>query len=237
MTHAYDRFFLPGFMKNMGFAVDFAVNGCNVQTDSFYDFFIASKVANEIENGSPIFVCGCSGTELALTVFERVGFSAGNHSSWDKIGNRESDRGTTAFDKDFIRFERTPEYWAGWILAFYQWETNFSFSKIREYASLSQIVNMYNPLHEAPKEKFLDVMNAIIKEKDAEKKTNLHILRKQAGLTQKELAELAGVNLRTLQQYETGAKDINRASGKAINDLAVALRCNFYDVMELDLSD
>lgn len=220
----------------MGFAVDFAVNGCNVSADSFYDFFITSKVANEIENGSPIFVCGCSGTELALTVFERIGFSAGNHSSWDKLGG-ESDSSTTAFDKDFIRFERTPEYWAGWILAFYQWETSLSFSKIREYVPLSQIVNMYNPLHEAPKEKFINVMNSIIKEKNAEKKTNLHILRKQAGLTQKELSELAGVNLRTLQQYEIGSKDINRASGKTINDLASALRCNFYDVMELDLSD
>lgn len=225
MTRAYDKFFLPNLMKNMGFAVDFAVNGCNVPVDSFYDFFIASKVASEIENGSPLFICGCSGTELALTVFERVGFSG------------ENDDGTPDFDNGFIRFERTPEYWAGWILAFYQWETSLSFSKIREYASLSQIVNMYNPLHEAPKEKFIDVMNAIIKGKNAEKKTNLHNLRKQAGLTQKKLSELAGVNLRTLQQYETGAKDINRASGKTINDLASALRCNFNDVMELDLSD
>ncbi|MBQ1628436.1 MAG: helix-turn-helix transcriptional regulator, partial [Treponema sp.] len=40
---------------------------------------------------------------------------------------------------------------------------------------------------------------------------------RSAGLTQKELSELSGVNLRTLQQYETGAKDINMASGKSIN--------------------
>ena len=231
MTHAYDKFFLPGVMNNLGFAFDFAVNGCAVEPDVFYDFFIASKVATEIENGSPLFLCGCSGTELALTIFERVSFSGGTHSSG------ESNSNTTAFNSDYTRFERTPEYWAGWILAYYQWETNISFSKIREYATLSQIVNMYNPLHEAPKEKFIDVMNGIIKEKNVGKKTNLHNLRKQAGLTQKKLAELAGVNLRTLQQYEIGAKDINRASGKTINDLAIALRCNFYDVMELDLQE
>ncbi|MBQ1628813.1 MAG: helix-turn-helix transcriptional regulator, partial [Treponema sp.] len=53
------------------------------------------------------------------------------------------------------------------------------------------------------------------------------------GLTQKELSELSGVNLRTLQQYETGAKDINMASGKSINALALALNCNFYEVMEI----
>lgn len=52
-------------MKNLGFAVDFAVNGCDLNCDSFYDFFIVSKVAREIENGSLIFVGGCSETNKA----------------------------------------------------------------------------------------------------------------------------------------------------------------------------
>ena len=224
VTRAYDKFYLSNVMKNMGFAVDFAVNGCSLSVDSFYDFFIASKVASQIENGSPVFICGSSGTELALTVFDRVGYEA-------KIDGKPF----SSFD-DYYCFDRTPEYWAGWILAFYQWNTQLSFSKIREYLPFSQIVEMYHPLHEAPEEKFLDVMNDIINEKSQDRKTNLHRLRKLSGLTQKELAELSGVNIRTLQQYESGAKDINRASGQAINDLARALRCNFYDVMELDLS-
>ena len=219
MIHAYDKFYLPGMMKKMGFAFDFAVNGCTLLTDSFYDFFIVSKVAKAIESGSPLFVCGCSGTELALSIFERVGLSG-------------------QFDeKSFCSFDRSPEYWAGWILAYYQWETNLSFSKIREYVPFSQIVGMYNPLHEAPKEKFLDVMDKIIQEKKSRDGTNLQRLRKSSGLTQKELSELAYVNLRTLQQYEIGAKDINKASGKTINSLARVLRCNFYDIMELDLVD
>ncbi|MBQ6780532.1 MAG: helix-turn-helix transcriptional regulator [Treponema sp.] len=225
MTRAYDKFFLPNVRENMGFAVDFAVNGCSVSADSFYDFFIASKVASQLENGSPHFVCGCSGTELALTVFERVGYEA------------KSEGEPFSFLENFVRFDRSPEYWAGWILAFYQWNTQISFSKIREYIAFSEIVRMYHPLHEAPEEKFLDVMNGIIKEKSLQKQTNLHRLRKNAGLTQKELSELSGVNLRTLQQYEIGAKDINRASGESINALARALKCNFYDVMELDLKE
>ena len=73
MIRAYDKFFLPGFMNNFGFAVDFAVNGCALNPDNFYDFFIASKIAKQIEEGSPIFICGSSGTELALAVFDRVG--------------------------------------------------------------------------------------------------------------------------------------------------------------------
>ena len=224
MIHAYDKYFLPEMKKKLGFAIDFAVNGCGLSADSFYDFFLASKVAKGIENGSPVFVCGCSGTELALSVFERVGY--------------EFDvKKTELSNKTFFSFDRSPEYWAGWILAFYQWNTNLSFSKIREYATLSDIVNMYYPLHEAPEEKFIDVMNDLIQKKNQERGTNLHRLRKAAGLTQKELAELSGVNLRTLQQYEIGLKDINHASGAAINALALVLRCNFYDVMELDLEN
>ncbi len=219
MTRAYDNFFLPGVMNNLGFAVDFAVNACSVDPDSFYDFFIASKVAKQIEEGSPVYICGCSGTELALAVFDRVGFKV-------------------AFaDKEYICFERSPEYWAGWVLAYYQWTSGITFSKIRDYIAFHDVINMYYPLHEAPKEKFSDVLNELIKRKKLERGTNLHRLRKAAGLTQKELAELSGVNLRTLQQYEIGLKDINHASGTAINALALALRCNFYDVMELDLSD
>lgn len=223
MTRAYDKFFLQNVRENMGFAVDFAVNGCSVSADSFYDFFIASKVASQLENGSPLFVCGCSGTELALTVFERVGYDS------------KLDGKVFSSSDDFLRFDRTPEYWAGWILAFYQWNTQVPFSKIRDYIAFSEIIRMYHPLHEAPEEKFIDVMNGIIN--SHQKSTNLHRLRRMAGLTQKELSELSGVNLRTLQQYETGAKDINRASGESINALARALKCNFYDVMELDLSE
>ena len=40
MIHAYDKFFLSDVQKNLGFACDFAVNGCNLAPDAFYDFFI-----------------------------------------------------------------------------------------------------------------------------------------------------------------------------------------------------
>ena len=221
MIHAYDKFFLSDVQKNLGFACDFAVNGCNLAPDAFYDFFIASKVAAGIEIGSPVFVCGCSGTELTLTIFERVGY----------------DCGKDYFDDDSILFHKRPEYWAGWILAYYQWNTGLSFAKIREFISLSKIIQLYNPLHEAPEEKFIEVMNEIIRNKTKSAGTNLHRLRKAAGLTQKQLSELSGVNLRTLQQYEIGSKDINKASGQTINVLAQVLRCNFYDVMEIEVED
>lgn len=217
MIHAYDKMFLPDVQQTLGNAFHFAINSCSVNTDSFFDFFLASKVAKELESDSPIFICGCSGTELALTIFDRIGY----------IPKKME------FDDESIMYKRSQEYWAGWILAYYQWVSGIRFSKIRENISLSQIVQMYHPLHEAPEEKFVQIMDDIIREKNRERGTNLQKLRKLAGLTQKQLADLSGVNLRTLQQYETGAKDINMASGKTINDLALSLHCNFYDIMQL----
>lgn len=42
------------------------------------------------------------------------------------------------------------------------------------------------------------------------------------------------MNLRTLQQYEVGAKDINKASVTNLLALAKALSCNVEDLIEYD---
>ena len=43
------------------------------------------------------------------------------------------------------------------------------------------------------------------------KNEGLQKLRKAAGLSQSQLAALAGINVQVLQQYERGARDINGA--------------------------
>ena len=48
---------------------------------------------------------------------------------------------------------------------------------------------------------------------EAEPGTNLKQMRKNAGLSQSELAELTGISVRTIQQYEQRQKNINRAQG------------------------
>lgn len=64
--------------------------------------------------------------------------------------------------------------------------------------------------------------------------TRLQARRKQCGLSQKKLSTESGVNLRTLQQYEVGAKDINKASVTNLLALAKALSCNVEDLIEYD---
>ena len=56
--------------------------------------------------------------------------------------------------------------------------------------------------------------------------------RKRCGYTQKKLAEISGVNLRTLQQYELKAKDIDKASVQTVLALSNALGCEIEDIIE-----
>ena len=82
--------------------------------------------------------------------------------------------------------------------------------------------------------KFVDVINSRI---DLQKEsTRLQSQRRISGYSQRILAEKSGVNLRTLQQYELGAKDINKASGSTLVALARVLGCKVEDLLEYDSS-
>lgn len=63
--------------------------------------------------------------------------------------------------------------------------------------------------------------------------TGIHLryMRQCAGMTQKELAEKATINIRTLQNYEQGQNDISKASINKLVMLALALDCNIFDLL------
>ena len=67
---------------------------------------------------------------------------------------------------------------------------------------------------------------------DIYKYHNLKSIRTFRGISQKTLSELSGVNLRMIQNYEQGTKDIKKASIVTIKSLAVALDCSIDDLME-----
>ena len=61
----------------------------------------------------------------------------------------------------------------------------------------------------------------------------LKIMRTGAGLSQRQLSELSGVNLRTIQDYESnGGQVIDKANLRALLNLAKALGCNIKDILE-----
>ena len=56
-------------------------------------------------------------------------------------------------------------------------------------------------------------------------------LRIKRNLTQKELAQISGVNWRTVQNYEQGKNDINKAQGDILYKLSKALKCRIEDLL------
>ena len=62
--------------------------------------------------------------------------------------------------------------------------------------------------------------------------SRLQEYRKRLGYTQAKLAEKSGVNLRTLQQYEVGDKDINKAAAGSVIALAKVLHCEPEELLE-----
>ena len=211
MTHAYAEEYLSDAMKNLGEAFDYAVNVCSLNPEDFMELFIASGYAARFSKGNPKVVAGLSGTELVMEVI-------------DKSGK------TMNFPEAQIEYECSPEYWCGWILAYYQWRTSRSFRDIHENLSVGEILKLYPTHHEASEEKFVDTVNAIIKRKN--NSTRLQAQRKKCGYSQRELSEKSGVNIRTLQQYELGTKDIGKSSVQAIVALANVLGCKVEDLLE-----
>lgn len=64
--------------------------------------------------------------------------------------------------------------------------------------------------------------------------TKLKAIRQNSGLSQSQLSDKSGVNLRTLQYYEQGYKDINNAQVITLFKLAQVLGVNIEDLLELN---
>ena len=61
----------------------------------------------------------------------------------------------------------------------------------------------------------------------------LKIMRTGAGLSQRQLSELSGVNLRTIQDYESnGGQLVDRANLRTLLNLVKVLCCNIKDILE-----
>lgn len=216
MTHAYDTEYLDDAMRNLGEAVDYAVNACRLKADDFMGMFIVSSLAVQFEKGVPRVISGMSGTELVWETLQQSGVRK-------------------KMPEPQIDYEYSPAYWCGWILAYYQWYTGRSFKDILSCISMEEIEKLYPALHESPEDKFIDVVNRRISNRKFP--TKLQTLRKTAGYSQRELSERSGVNLRTLQQYESRAKDMNKAAGRILSALARTLGCSMEDLLEYEMDE
>ena len=185
--------------------MNYAVNDCGLDGDAFLHMFVTSGMAEQFGRGNPKIIAGMSGLDLANKVMQSV------------MGEAPTTKPT-----DTINY-RTPEYWAGWALANYQWHCARSFPAILRDLTFKEIANRYHPLHEADISKFYSVADAIISETNTQ--TNLKQLREAMGLSQSQLAEEAQVSLRSIQMYEQRNKDINKAQAITLAKISRVLGC------------
>lgn len=212
MIHAYDKLYLEKARASLARMLDFAVYDLHYDITVFFDLFISSGVAALFEQGDVNTLAGKSGVELAYEVIGRSGLTI------ERVKPRYS-------------LDRSEEYWTGWALAWYQWQTSMPFAMIVRYVPIREIQTMYHPYHEMDIRQFADHMDELIHK--AKPETNLKILRQQNGLSQRQLAEMSGVPLRTIQQYEQRQKNINRAQVEHLAMMARALNCNTSQILEL----
>ena len=211
MSCAYDEVYLDCAKRVLGRMLDFAVHDLNYSIDEFFELFIKSGIATRFEHGDFTILAGKSGIEVAYEVLEKVQI--------------EIERVTPRFTVN-----RSEEYWTGWALAHYQWETALSFEEIEKFIPIHYVKALYSPYHEMDIRHFIEKMNDLYRE--AKPDTNLKRKRKQVGLSQSELAELSGIPVRTIQQYEQRQKHINKAQVEYLFKLSNALGCDIECLME-----
>lgn len=212
MIYAYDKIYLSRAQKIMGNMIDLAVNEYKIKITEFYNRFLNNRVSEDFSKGDTSTLAGKTGKELFAEIMDL----------------KEEDYRQLSDVK--LPINRSPEYWAGWVLAYYQWSRGVSFRVINDEIPIEIILDMYNPFHEMDITQAVDELNRIRQQKRIE--SYLKYFRKKMGYTQAELANATGIPLRTIQQYEQKRKNINKASADSILILSNILKCNPIDLME-----
>ena len=159
MIHAYNEVYLNSVMHNLAAIFDIAINAEGLNPDGFAEIFVNSEIASGIEAGVPDILVGKSATEMLMMILDRE------------------------VDYTVVPVDRTPEYWAGWILANAQWDLNKSFKEIISVMPFSDLVSMYYPYHEADEMKTIEKIKSSFHSVSA-----LKNIRKKRKLTQEQLA-------------------------------------------------
>ena len=202
MIRAYNEIYLDDAMQTLAEMFSYVPNAR--QADVLFQHFVMSGVAYQFGRGNPRYI-----NMPPQALFEEV---AGRKMPLVQP----------------YSYGRSPEYWCGFVLAYYQWYTGLGFEQIGRRLPPSRIIAMYNPLHEASMEKFVEVANSIVFQKE----TNLARYRKTANLSQRELAKYSQVSLRAIQLYEQRQLDINMAPAVKLFQLSRVLGCYIEDLLE-----
>lgn len=204
MTRAYSDLYIDEVMSNLGEMMDYGVNVLGEEMEQFYSRFLASHVAGQISCGNPKYLC-MPGIRLATLVARQTGIDAEEIETAASIFNRE--------------------YWTGGAMAYLQWYFNMSFQSLHtKGVTAGSIASYYYALRNEDLSRTVEVAEEMLQEYD-KAHTPLKTARKNAGLTQRQLADRSGVPLRTIRAYEQSRIVGGRASAQGMYNIASVLGC------------
>ena len=198
-------------MDTLGAMFDYAVNGCGLDLEFFYRLFLASGIDEQMDRGNPKYLCGLSGADVARIVAERTGTTLIESKPMIDIGS--------------------PEYWTGWTLAYIHWSLGVGYKTIQMRGMpIQELYMRYSPLHEADVTKSLSYARKALAGYSANDNP-LRRARKNAGFTQRELADCSGNTLRAIRAYEQGQISLQKAEAASVLNLCQALGCSPRDLL------
>lgn len=211
MIRAYNESYLNDAKDSLSSFFDYAINDCKMEAEWISSLFVTTGYAKQFERGNPAYIAGMSGIELAREIIIKA------------YGKKEL--------PEPARFEGfSPEYWAGWALASYQWYYARRFKDIFDRIPLKEVIAMYPVYHEMDISHFVEDMEK--RYKAAESGSKLKRIREVRGLSQRELSKQSGVNLRNIQMYEQKGNDIDKAQAQILYKLSRVLGCDVEDLLE-----
>ncbi|MBO4266722.1 MAG: helix-turn-helix transcriptional regulator [Lachnospiraceae bacterium] len=211
MSCAFRETYLFDAMRNLGEMTEYAHDACDADIDNALRCFVISGYADRFGHGDPRVVAGISGTELYIRIMEKCGVLR----EWPRA---------------LIRYKTDEQYWVGYILAMFQWRTGIPFRSIINVIKTEDLYRMYPALHTASDDRAVDSVVELYQKRAIV--SRLQEYRKMLGMTQSSLSKSSGVNLRTLQQYEIGDKDIRKASVDKVLALSNVLHCYPEDIIQ-----
>ncbi len=207
---SYDVKYVENVAVNIGTMFEYAV-ACGYDPVVFWNMFVSSDIAKQIEKGNPRYLVGYSAIDL-------VGYVVDTAAANGRLMSAKP------------HYNRSEFYWAGWALAQYQNYKVTSFFNISKAFPIEKVLSLYDTLHEADISKFFSIADEYICAH--KKETNLKRIRTAAGLSQRQLSERAEVSIRNIQTYEQRKNDINKAQADILFRLSKTLGCNIEDLFE-----
>ncbi len=139
MTHAYNSLYVDSAQDILGHAFDWVANTCGEDLVRFCDLFSRSKISSMFEIGYPKYVAGCNGAELVNFVME------------------DMELPEYSCPHEFYA-DRSAEYWAGWVLAYFQWKNKLTFNAIFQRVPIGKVLNLYPTGHEQDIRNVADIL-------------------------------------------------------------------------------